>query len=167
MTYDPDDGLVEVEFAWPRGRTMIRDWNEVTLEDLSRAELAPLLAGASEQYNQRIKDITRKFHINNLWEANKNNNTVSATVKRRGKTYHPSIQFNFGPSSSMGTDYVLTLSQTAPGGSMLVKDQQFTIEANVKQKAAAKDPNSKYVFSWELLSPTVITQSGNENWSQG
>lgn len=167
MTYDPDDGLVEVEFTWPQGRTMIRDWSEVALEDLSRAELAPLLAGASEQYNQRIKDITRKFHINNLWEANKNNNTVSATVKRRGKTYHPSIQFNFGSSSSMGTDYVLTVSQTAPGGSMLVKDQQFTIEANVKQKAAAKDPNSKYIFTWELLSPTVITQSGNENWSEG
>ena len=167
MTYDPEEGLVEVEFNWPSSMSMLRDWSEVETADLQNAVLAPLLNGASEYYNQRIRDITRKFKIEEYWHANKNNNTISATVKRKGKVYHPTIQFNFGESSSAGTDYVLTLSQIQPAGSMIVKDQLFAIEANVRQKNAVKDPNSKYVFSWQLLSPTGVTQSSEASYQEG
>ena len=164
MTYDPDEGLVDVVFNWPQNNTMIRDWSDVYDEDLAKAELAPILNGASAAYNDRIKAITRKFHIKQTWKASLNNNTVSATVVRRNKTYHPTIQFNFGNVSSMGSDHTITVSQLMPAGSMIVKNQPFAIEATVRQKDGSHDPNSKYVFIWELLSPTVITQSGGEAW---
>jgi len=164
MTYDPDEGLVDVVFNWPENNTMIRDWSDVYDDDLARAELAPILNGASAAYNDRIRAITRKFHIKQTWKASLNNNTVSATVVRRNKTYHPTIQFNFGNVSSMGSDHTITVSQLMPAGSMIVKNQPFAIEATVRQKDGSHDPNSKYIFSWELLSPTVITQSGGEAW---
>lgn len=158
MTYDPDDGLVNIEFHWPTTNSMILDWSEITGDDLERSELAPLLAGASSQYNDRIRAITRKFHIKDEWRAYLNNNTVAATVVRRGKTYHPSIDFNFGNSSSMGTDKVLTMEMIQPAGTMIVRDMPFSIEAIVHDKYGNVDSNSRYIFSWKLLSPTIITQ---------
>lgn len=164
MTYDPDDGLVNIEFHWPTTNSMILDWSEITGDDLERSELAPLLAGASSQYNDRIRAITRKFHIKDEWRAYLNNNTVAATVVRRGKTYHPSIDFNFGNSSSMGTDKVLTMEMIQPAGTMIVRDMPFSIEAIVHDKYGNVDSNSRYIFSWKLLSPTIITQGvGDQN----
>lgn len=167
MTYDPDEGLVDVVFQWPQNNTMIRDWSDVTDADLANATLAPILNGASAAYNDRIKAITRKFHIKQNWKASLNNNTISASVVRRNKTYHPTIQFNFGNASSMGANQVITVSQLMPASSMIIKDQPFAIEAIVRQKDGSHDPNSKYIFTWELLSPTVITQSGGETWTEG
>lgn len=162
MTYDPHDGLVDIVFSWPSENTMLTGWSEVLPGELENAVLAPILNGASEQYNSRILSITRKFHIKQNWRASLNNNTVSATVKRRGKTYHPTIQFNFGNVSAMGSNYGLTVSQLSPAGSMIVQNQPFSIEATVLQKEGNEDPNSKYIFSWELLSPTIITSGAND-----
>ena len=162
MTYDPDEGLVDIEFHWPTNNSMIADWSEVYDDDLSRAELAPLLAGASSQYNERIKAITRKFHIRDTWQAYRNNNTITATVKRRGKTYYPSLELNFGQSSSMGTDSVLTMSVIQPANGVMVKDQPFSVEAIIRDKAGNIDSNSRYIFAWDLLSPTLVTNGVND-----
>lgn len=172
LTYDPDQGKMSVswdfDIALPRD-SMISSWSVPTAGELKNAVLAPVLEGASTVYNEQILAITRKFKIRDYWDLAYLNNTIKAVVHRRTKTYRPQMELHFGQAGSMGSEYTIVFSQLEPEGQYFIEGQQFAIAANVikKGESVQASANNKFNYSWEVLSPTIITPTANERLVNG
>lgn len=165
MTYDPDNGLDQVEWRFPPSSlSMISQWDHCTADELSGLELGALEAGQTQNYRDQIDNITRRFKINSNWVLARNNNTITATVTRKksNKIYHPTILLDFGENGTMGSDYTIILAMTQPEGTAIVKNQQFQISGELRNRNAERDVSEHYLWSWKLLSPTIITAGQND-----
>lgn len=170
MVYDPNiDDEFPVEIIWDHVpntlSSMFAEVAEVGEEDLRGAILAPWLEQGSSNYNNRLKEITRKFRIKEYWDLNLQDNTFSAIIKRKNQFYHPTRDFHFGQSGTMGSEYTLSIVQKEPQGQSLVETQPFRLQAVVRDSQGDIVSNNKYTVTWELLSPTKITQSQGESIS--
>ena len=172
LTYDPEQGEVSVYWNFdalendgvtfvPPNSSMIAAWAKPTAEELRNAVLAPVLEGASTLYNNQILKITRKFKIRDYWDLAYLNNTISAVVQRRVKTYHPQMELHFGQAGSMGSEYTISIQQIEPEGQYLIPGREFQLAANVikKGQTVTETSNSKFIFAWRCLSPSIITTS--------
>lgn len=154
----------EIEWQLPNiANSMLTNISQVTDRDLENSVLAPTVASNTEQFNEAIRSCTRKFKIQDYWDLRKTDNTIAAVVKRKTKTYRPQKEFMFGQSGTMGSQHTVVIYQDAPETpAMVMNEARFQVRATVYDPSGREVPNKNYIFSWELLSPTMMTESQRE-----
>ena len=153
--YNPDS--VSVDWILPGANSMLHQFFDVSDIDLQSDVLAPTVETNQPAFNAAIRKSTKKFHIKSHLDMRAINNTIAAIVKRNGRVYKPQITFDFGLSGTMGTPYTVGLVQDLPTANSLIKDTVFRVRAVVYDEHGREAPNKNYIFSWELLAPTIIT----------
>lgn len=157
-----DDVEDSIDVIWGNDEltngSMINQFVPPTIQDLSSAVLLPTNASYSEVTNQNIINITRKFNIRNRLDMQYTHNNITAVVRRNGREYRLQKTLYFGRSGSMGSEYSISLHQLIPNGNCMVDGEPFSIYATVADKFGNKVENQNYYFTWELLSPTIITK---------
>lgn len=164
LAIDDEDGSIEVIWGTDElaNQSMINQFVAPTVSDLSTAVLLPTSPSYNDKINQNIINITRKFNIRSRLDMRYTHNNITAVVKRNGREYRLQKTLYFGQSGSMGSEYSITLHQLTPRGNCMVDNEPFSIYATVADKFGNKVENQAYHFTWELLSPTIITIGQND-----
>lgn len=164
LAIDDEDGSIEVIWGTDElaNQSMINQFVAPTVSDLSTAVLLPTSPSYNDKINQNIINITRKFNIRSRLDMRYTHNNITAVVKRNGREYRLQKTLYFGQSGSMGSEYSITLHQLTPRGNCMVDNEPFSIYATVADKFGNKVENQAYHFTWELLSPTIITTGQND-----
>lgn len=165
MTYDPNNGLDQVEWNFPQEQlSMIAQWDHCTKAELKGLLIGNLSPDDSEDYLIQLDNITRRFRINSNWILARNNNTISARVTRKkyNKVYYPTKLLEFGENGTMGSDYTIIFSLMT-NGNALIKGEEFKIAAMLKNRNGEEERSEHYLWTWKLLSPTIITASKDED----
>ena len=161
-----DDVEDNVDIVWGTDElqnfSMINQFVAPTVSDLQNAVLLPTSTSYVDSVNQHIVDITRKFNIRNRLDMRYTHNNITAVVRRNGREYRLQKTLYFGQSGSMGSEYTISLHQLLPQGNCMVDNEPFSIYATVADKFGNKVENQAYHFTWELLSPTIITKGKND-----
>lgn len=158
-----DANTFEIDWQLPTGNSMLCQVGNVTDVDLTHAELAPTLETNVSGYNEVIRKSTKKFKIQRKLDMRATDNTIAAVIKRNGKIYKIQQEFFFGQSGSMGSPYTIALVQDKPENGSMIEDAEFQVRAVVYDSTGREAPNKNYVFSWELLAPTIITNGQLNN----
>ena len=165
MTYDPNNGLDQVEWNFPQEQlSMIAQWDHCTEAELKGLLIGNLSPDDTKDYLIQLDNITRRFRINSNWILARNNNTISARVTRKkyNKVYYPTKLLEFGENGTMGSDYTIIFSLMT-NGNALIKGEEFKIAAMLKNRNGEEERSEHYLWTWKLLSPTIITASKDED----
>lgn len=153
-----DTSTFDVTWYNPGINSMIENFGTVTDEDLNNAVLCPITDNLNEGLKNAIRECTHKFQIKSTLNVRYLNNTIAATVVRNGRVYHLSKELFFGQSGSMGSEYTVVIAQTLPENGSMVEQEEFAVRAVVYDSKGREVFSPNFIFSWELLSPTIITE---------
>jgi hypothetical protein len=68
----------------------------------------------------------------------------------------------FGESGSDGSEFTIAIHQGTPTTLGLQPGEKFVIYATVHDSSGARVESAGFVFTWKLLSPTLITKTAGE-----
>ena len=162
---DTDDPTFDVVWSFPEQYTMLDHFDTINGEDKQSESLIPNLVTDGSWRDQAIgvtAKTTRKFRIKDTWNLQYTNNTISADVTYRGKVYHVSKSMTFGESGSDGSEFTVSIHQGSPSTLGLTPSQKFVLFATVHDSSGARVESAGFVFTWQLLSPTLITKTAGE-----
>lgn len=163
LCIDDNPDSFEIEWTAPIDQmSMINQFVDVGDRDLDKAILMPTSASISANKNDNIRKVTKKFRIRNRWDLRYTENTMSAQITRNGRIYNLQKELFFGQSGSMGSEYTITIHQDTPNTPYMIQGKQFILFATVANQQGVEVPSAGYHFTWELLSPTIIT-NGEED----
>ena len=163
-----DDPTFDVEWSFPEKYTMLDHFDTLNAEDAKSESLVPnIVENSSGSWRAKAVEVTqkttRKFRIKDTWNLQYTNNTIAVDVHYHGKTYHASKEMTFGESGSDGSEFTVAIHQGTPTTLGLQPQDKFVLYATVHDSSGARVESAGFVFTWQLLSPTLITKTALED----